>query len=86
MAEKYFVVFNRREQSAKQVENQTVEQAKLLPAKLTAPKSTGQLEDACVLFVEAETIAEAQRTVQHFYPGLVTGTPVVVATAQFKES
>lgn len=86
MATTYFVIFDRREQEAGQVQEQTFEKAKLLPAKTTAPKSTGGIEDACILRVEAENVAEAQVAVEHFYSGLISGTPVVVTEAQFKES
>ncbi len=84
----FFVVFNRREQNAKQVENREFAEGKLLPQKLPAAGlggTTGQLEDACVLKVEAATLPAAQRTVQAAYPGLQTGIPVVVTEAQFKE-
>ena len=91
MAEEYFVVFNRREQSEKQVTPRAVGTGTLLGASTTAPIYTGQLEDACVLRIEtvkegAGGIKEAQGIVQQAYPGLATGTPVVVTEAAFKES
>jgi len=93
MAEKYFVIFNRREQGPKQPEEEggkTIahSETKVLPAKTTAPKSTGQLEDALVLYLEtpAASVAEAQNAIYALYPGEVTGTPVVVTSAAFKES
>jgi hypothetical protein len=91
MATNFFVVFNRREQSEKQVTPRAVGTGTLLGAQTTAPLGTGQLEDACVLKVEvpnpgATGIKEAQLITQQVYPGLVTGTPVVVAEAQFKEA
>ena len=87
----FFVIFNRREQSEKQVTPRNVGEGKLLGAQVTAPVSTGQLEDACVLRIEtvkegAGGIKEAQGIVQQAYPGLITGTPVVVTKAAFKES
>lgn len=82
----FFVIFNRREQTAKQAQEQVFAEGKLLPAQTTAPTSTGMLEDALVLKVEATTVAQAQRVIQSAYPGVVTGTPVVVTEAQFKES
>ncbi len=85
----FFVVFNRREQSGKQVESREFAEGKLLPQKLPAAGlggTTGQLEDACVLKVEATTVANAQACVRAAYPGLQTGIPVVVTEAAFKET
>ena len=88
----FVVVFNRREQSGKQISPSVkfggVTQ---LGQKLTAPVFSGQLEDACVVRVSTESsgaagIAEAQRGIQHFYPGLVTGTAAVITEEEFKES
>lgn len=86
MATVYFAVFDRREQEAGQVSEQTWEKAKLLPAKVTAPKSSGGIEDACILRLEAESVKEAQEAVEHFYSGLISSTPVIVTEAAFKES
>ncbi len=88
MAE-FFVVFNRREQAGKQVESRKFAEGTLMPQKLSSAGlggTTGQLEDACVLKVEAASVATAQATVQAAYPGLQTGVPVVVANAAFKET
>ena len=88
----FFVVFDRREQGAKQVEGQKFENVTLLGKKdFGTPRTTGQLEDACVIRVEtgqagAPGIEEAQRAVQHFWPGLNNSTPVVITEAAFKES
>lgn len=43
-------------------------------------------EAAVITKLEAANIAEAQRTIQHYYQGRVTGTVVCVTEAQFKES
>ncbi len=83
----FFAVFDRREQSGKQPSPQEFEGIKLGAEKTTAPMSTGMLEDACVLRVEgATTVAEVQRAVSHLYPGLTSGTVVVITEAAFKES
>lgn len=85
----FFVIFNRREQEAKQEQEQKFANATISPAHTTAPLWTGTLEDACVLKLEGAsltTVAEAQQAVEHFYPGLITNTPVVVTESQYKES
>ncbi len=84
----FFVVFDRREQSGKQVEGREFPQGKLLPK--TEPVAglggtTGQLEDACVLKVEAGSLAAAQAVVRSAYPGLMSGTPVCVLEVAWKE-
>lgn len=82
----YFAVFNRVATASGQMQGETWESAKLLGAQTTAPHSNGGLEDAQVVRLEASTVAEAQKAVQHFFGGEVTDTPVIVAEAQFKES
>ncbi len=85
----FFVVFDRREQSGKQVENREFAGGKLLPKTESAAGlggTTGQLEDACVLKVEAASVAVAQACVRSAYPGLQSGVPVVITEAAFKES
>ncbi len=84
----FFVVFDRREQAGKQVENREFAEGKLLPQKLSSAGlggTTGQLEDACVLKVEAASVAAAQACVRSAYPGLQSGTPVCVLESAFKE-
>jgi hypothetical protein len=71
----YFVIFGRSEQELEPT-GSTWEKAKVLEP----PK------EAQVVKLEAENVAEAQTCVEHFYPGSVTGTPVVVTEAQYKES
>ncbi len=93
MAE-FFVIFDRREQSGKAVEKQAFEGVNGLPETKAAGGVggyTGQLEDACVVKVSttqagAPGIVEAQQYVQHFYPGLQSSKPVVVAAAAFKDT
>ncbi len=89
----FYTVFDRREQSGKVTELQKFEGVTLLGKKDPTAGiggSTGQMEDACVVKLEtaqagAAGILEAQQAVQHFYPGLQTSKPVVVAEAAWKE-
>ncbi len=86
----FYVIFSRKERGEKQVESREFAGGTLLPQKLPAAGlggTTGQLEEALILKVEAPagSVAQAQRIAQSAYPGLQTGTPVVVTEAAFKE-
>jgi len=87
----YFAVFNRQRRAShapvtNTEETEKWESVKLLPSQSTTPVSKGGVEDALVVKLEAASVAEAQRGIQHFFPGNVTDTPVIVTEAQFKES
>ena len=82
----YFAVFDRLAATGGQTEEAKWESAKLLPAHTTEPKSNGGLETARVVRLEAASVAEAQKAIQHWFGGEVSDTPVIVAEASFKES
>jgi hypothetical protein len=86
----YFAIFNRQRATSHSpatnaAETEKFEKVKILPSQGTAPIARGGLESARVVRVEAESVAEAQMGVRHFYGG-TTDTPVIVTEAQFKES
>lgn len=85
----FYAIFNRREQTGKQVPPELVTGAVTSKqvASSTAPLASGSIEDACVVRVEGPTtVAQVQQFVQRAYPTLVNGTTVVVTEAAFKES
>ena len=86
----FWVVFNRREQAGKQQASQKFEGVTIAPQKTATSETdgafSGQLEDACVIKVEASTAKEAALGVQHFYPGLTGSMPNVITNANFKEN
>lgn len=88
MATKYFAIFDRQKatNSGTLPESKPTEKSLVLPAQTTAPVSSGQLESAHILKIEAESVAEAQQAVTALFPGRVTNTPVIVTEAAFKES
>jgi phosphatidate phosphatase APP1 len=71
----YYVIFE-RDSSGESLPEPNFESAKVLASP----------QIATVAKVEAESVAEAQRTVEHFFPGDISNTPVVVTEAQYKES
>jgi hypothetical protein len=75
LSEIYFAVFMREFEAPPPVEA-VFEKSKVLAAP----------QDARIVKLEAESVAEAQRTIEHFYPGELVTTPVIVTEAQFKES
>jgi hypothetical protein len=75
MAEIYFAVFMREFEAPPPASN-LFEKATIL----------GGPQDARIVKLEAENVSEAQRTVEHFYPGEMVTIPVIVTEAQFKES
>jgi hypothetical protein len=77
MAETYWVIMAKEQEASLD-----------LPAepKFEKSKILASPESTVVVKLEAENVAEAQRTVEHFYAGQVTNTPIVVTEAQFKES
>lgn len=80
----YFAVFGR--QVAIRQGEKTYESAKTLPAQTTTPLSTGHLEAARVVRLEAGSVSEAQGAIKNWYGGDVVGPVVCVTEAQFKES
>lgn len=87
----YFAVYNRRQQaSAEPAERKTLGTAKVLPYQKgessSVPEWSGQVEDALICKLEASSLAEAQNAMYGLFPGVITGTPVIVTEAQFKES
>lgn len=72
----YFVVFMRE-----------VEDAAVPPEpKFEGGEVLANPQDARVVKVSAESVGEAQRLVEHYFPGEITTLPVVVTETQFKES
>ncbi len=88
----WWVVFNRREQTAKQPERIPVGAGTMAPADTTSTETngvfSGQLEDACVVRIEGSSIttaAKASAAVKAAYPGFLTGRPCAIEDAEFKE-
>jgi hypothetical protein len=86
----YFAIFNRQRAQAHSPATNTKEEVKfenvkILPSQGTEPIGRGGLEAAKVVRLEANSIAEAQMGVRHFYGG-TADTPVIVTEAQFKEA
>ncbi len=91
----FFVIFNRSEQTGRQVQEQTVGNATVAPAKVNSSPSSssatwmGTMESALIVKLEGTsltTVAECISDIQRLYPGEITGPPVVVTEAAFKEA
>ena len=80
----FFIIYNRTERGMKESDGKEIAGVKIAPAQTTAPVSSGNVEDAEVLKVEATTLAECQNMIESYLPGKITGTPIVVTEAQFK--
>ena len=82
----YYAVFDKQKISQGGLSKEW-ESAKVGLEKGTAPGvTTGQLESARVIALEAASVAEAQAAIAHFFPGNVASPTVIVTEAQFKES
>ena len=80
MAETYFVVINKEAYpSDSKSGGKTIASSEIVAPGLSSAKVVS-------IVSPAGTVAEAQKIVGEAYPGLVTGTPVVVTEAQWKLS
>ena len=88
----YFAVFDRQQNGANLNPslNEPSASAKLLPYHIgessSVPFYSGNIENARVVKLEASSVAIAQQAVRQMFGDSISGTPVIVEEAAFKES